>query len=79
MNPDSIKDPQLEVISGFLKHFDLPAVGHSGDDLTADERHRIEALARGELGPVERQALVPFLSTNDKALEYLASLAKEAT
>jgi hypothetical protein len=79
MNHDSSVDPQLEVISGFLKHFDLPAVGHSRDDLTDDERQRLEALARGELGPLERQALVPFLSANDSALEYLAKLAKGAT
>jgi hypothetical protein len=79
MKQDSMTHPQLEVISGFLRHFDLPAVGHSGDELTADERRQIEALANGELGPAERQRLVPFLSANDQALAYLARLAKGAT
>jgi hypothetical protein len=76
MNHDTPADPHFDVIGDFLKRFDSPAVGHALRELSPEEKTRIEALARGELGPEERQQLVPLLSASESALRYLARLVK---
>lgn len=76
MNHDTPADPHFDVIGDFLKRFDSPAVGHALRELSPEEKVRIEALARGELDPDERQRLLPLLSASESALRYLARLAK---
>lgn len=75
MTADRSPVPSLDDIGRFLSAFEAPATGHARAELTGEQKLLIQAMARGELGEEERRGLLPLLSSNEVALEYLAYLA----
>lgn len=65
----------LDDIGRFLAAFETPATGHARAELTDEQKLLIQALARGELAEDARRGLLPLLSSNETAIEYLARLA----
>ena len=58
----------------FAGEFLSPVLAHAREELSPQDRVRIEAFFRGELGDVERRELLPLLGANVAALEFLAAL-----
>jgi hypothetical protein len=76
MNSILSTDPSIEVLQRFLGIFDVAAVAHAREELSAEQKATIAAFARGEMSESERHELIPLLAHNTTALEYLAELLK---
>lgn len=76
-NIKNIPAPET-LIGSFLSAFDLDATAHARIDLTNEEKASLKAFANGRLDETQRKSLIPLLSHNTLALEYLADLLKKA-
>ena len=74
MNP--AEDPFPEILLQFVESFDDQVRGHARTPLTEEQRLALDQLAGGEASQDKRNQLIPLLSDNDEAIEYLASKLK---
>lgn len=71
---NALQLPSPPGLDRFADKFLPAALAHGREELDPQDRARIEAFFLGDLGEVERQALLPLLGKNVAALEFLATL-----
>ncbi len=76
MNHIPPHDPAFGTLLRFLGSFDLSATAHAREALTTRQQTMISTFARGELDESSRKELIPLLSANATALEFLVRLLK---
>ena len=74
MSAPITSDPAFRIVQRFLGVFNLPAVAHAREELSAEQKTLIASFAQGGMKAGDRQTLMPLLAHNTTALEYLAEL-----
>ncbi len=62
---------EIALLAQFLESLGPEVSGHSASPLTAEQAERIRLFAAGELGPAEREELLPSILENETALHTL--------
>jgi hypothetical protein len=62
---------EIALLSQFLENLGPEVSGHSSSPLTPDQIERIQLFAAGKLSPTEREALLPSILENERAIHEL--------
>jgi len=62
---------EISILSQFLENLGPEVSGHSSMPLSAEQIEKIQLFAAGKLGVDEREALLPSILENEKALHEL--------
>ncbi|MEP4077701.1 hypothetical protein [Haloferula sp.] len=74
MNPEDNQFP--DILLKFAQSFGDQVEGHARKSLTDEEKQSLGQFAEGEISPEKRAKMVALLSSNEEAIEHLASLLK---
>ena len=65
-------DREIGILGQFIELFDHGAEPRAREELSEEQREQLSRLAEGVLEEEQRAALVPLLSQNEVAMEFLA-------
>ena len=71
----TITGGEFDILESFLGLFGKEVQAHGRKELSESEKNRLRRLAAGELEKEERSALIPLLTSNEMAIEFLVKEA----
>lgn len=70
-SPPSTMNNEIAILSQFLEILGPEVSGHSSTPLSDDQIEKIHLFVAGKLGVAEREALLPSILENERALHEL--------